>query len=193
MTAVDERLAVSGRDDAALVVQSLTEPNLFGEIYQRHVDRIHRYLSRRIGTALADDLAAETFLAAFRSRHSFDPATGDVLPWLFGIATNLLRRHRRHERAQYRTWERVGVDPVVAHSHDQAVTDRVAAASLVPRLAGVLARLTAKERDVLLLVVWAGLTYEQTAAACAVPIGTVRSRLNRARRRLRAALASQEV
>jgi RNA polymerase sigma factor (sigma-70 family) len=193
MTAVDERMAGAGRHDSALVVQSLTEPRLFGEIYQRHVDRVHRYLARRIGTALADDLVAETFLAAFRSRHTYDPATGGVLPWLFGIATNLLRHHRRRERAQYRTWQRVGVDPVMVHSHDQAVTDRVAAASLVPRLAGGLARLTAKERDVLLLVVWAGLTYEETAAACGVPIGTVRSRLNRARRRLRAALPSQEV
>lgn len=174
--------------DAAIVARSRTDPERFGELYDRYADDVHRYLSRRIGAALADDLTAETFLAAFRSRHRYDPAAERALPWLYGIATNLLRRHARTERTQYRAWERTGADPTVAENHADAVVAGVAAEATVRQLAGALARLTARERDVVLLVVWESLTYEETAAALGVPVGTVRSRLNRARRRLRDAL-----
>ncbi|MEV6924305.1 RNA polymerase sigma factor [Dactylosporangium sp. NPDC051485] len=174
--------------DAAIVARSRTEPERFGEIYDRYADAVHRYLARRAGPALADDLTAETFLAAFRGRHGYDPQAERALPWLYGIATNLLRRHARAERAQYRAWARTGADPVVADNHADAVAAGVTAEATVRRLAGALAGLTARERDVLLLVVWGALTYEETAAALDVPVGTVRSRLNRARRRLRDAL-----
>jgi RNA polymerase sigma factor (sigma-70 family) len=178
--------------DAAIVTGSRTDPERFGEIYDRYAGDVHRYLARRIGAALADDLTAETFLAAFRGRHRYDPAAERALPWLFGIATNLLRRHARTERAQYRAWERTGADPTVADNHADAVAAGVTAEATVRRLAGALARLTARERDVVLLVVWESLTYEETAAALGVPVGTVRSRLNRARRRLRDALGGSD-
>lgn len=170
--------------DAALIVRSRTDPEQFGEIYDRHVADVHRYISRRVGSALADDLAAETFLEAFRVRHRYDSTAQCALPWLYGIATNLLRRHWRKERTQYRAWERAGADPTTADSHDEAVAAKVTAAAL----AGALAQLTVRERDVLLLVVWGELTYTETSTALGVPIGTVRSRLNRARTRLRKAM-----
>jgi RNA polymerase sigma-70 factor (ECF subfamily) len=177
--------------DAVLIASSITAPERFGEIYERHVSEIHRYLARRVGTALADDLAAETFLVAFGSRHRYDRAAEKALPWLFGIATNLLRRHSRTERAQYRSLARIGVDPTATGTetdHADAVAAAVTASSTVRDLGGVLARLSVRERDVLLLIVWGELSYEETAAALGIPIGTVRSRLNRARRRLHAAL-----
>jgi RNA polymerase sigma factor (sigma-70 family) len=174
--------------DATLIAWSRTDPDRFGEIYDRYAAEVHRYLARRIGAALADDLTAETFLVAFRSRYRYDPSAERALPWLYGIATNLLRRNARTERAQYRSWARTGADPVAA-DHADAVAATVSAQATVRALTGALARLTVRERDVLLLVVWGALTYEETAAALDVPVGTVRSRLNRARRRLRDALA----
>jgi RNA polymerase sigma factor (sigma-70 family) len=170
--------------DAALIVGSLTDPERFGEIYDRYVAYVHRYVSRRVGGVLADDLAADTFLEAFRGRHRYDSTAACALPWLYGIATNLLRRHWREERAQYRAWERAGADPMTTESHDEAVASKVTAAAL----AGTLARLTARERDVLFLVVWGELSYAETATALDIPVGTVRSRLNRARMRLRTAM-----
>ncbi|MET8980091.1 RNA polymerase sigma factor [Streptomyces sp. NPDC004539] len=177
--------------DAEIIVRSVEEPERFEVIYERHMAAIHRYVSRRIGPVLADDLAAETFLLAFRARHRFDPGTAGpagALPWLYGIATNVLHGHRRREKAQYRAWERTGVDPVVAEDHAEGVVLQVAAGQRARRIGGVLARLTQKERDVLLLTVWEELSYEQTAEALRIPVGTVRSRLNRARGRLRDAL-----
>jgi RNA polymerase sigma-70 factor (ECF subfamily) len=174
--------------DAALIAQSQVDPERFGEIYDRYVAEVHRYLARRIGSEIADDLAAETFLVAFGSRHRYDPTAERALPWLYGIATNLLHRHRRTERAQYRCWSRTGADPTVGDNPTDTVVNRVAAEGTTRRLGAALARLTTRERDVVLLVVWGSLTYDETATALGVPVGTVRSRLNRARQRLRTEL-----
>jgi RNA polymerase sigma factor (sigma-70 family) len=174
--------------DAALIAGSLADPECFGEIYERYAAEIHRYVARRAGSALADDLTAETFLVAFRGRHRYDVQAERALPWLYGIATNLLRRQARTERALYRAWERTGADPIMADNHADAVAANLTAQATLRRLVGALSRLTVRERDVVLLVAWASLSYEETAAALAVPVGTVRSRLNRARRRLRDAL-----
>jgi RNA polymerase sigma-70 factor (ECF subfamily) len=175
-------------DDAAVICASLTEPERFGEIYDRHAVAVHRYIARRVGPSLADDLVAETFLAAFRGRRRYRPDAAVALPWLYGIATNLLRRHRRTELAQYRALQRTGVDPVSSDGYEEPVTARVVASEWTRALVGALARLTVRERDVVLLAVWGELSYEEVAAALQIPVGTVRSRLNRARRRLRALL-----
>jgi RNA polymerase sigma-70 factor (ECF subfamily) len=182
---------MAGDTDADLVFLSRTVPERFGEIYDRYVVEVHRYLARRVGPALADDLVAETFLTAFARRQRYDHTAECALPWLYGIATNLLRRHWRTERALYRAWERAGVDPTVSDNHADDVAARVSATAIAKDLAGALGRLSARERDVLLLVVWGALSYEETAAALGIPVGTVRSRLNRARQRLRAAMQSQ--
>ncbi|MGW4383336.1 RNA polymerase sigma factor [Kitasatospora sp. NPDC004531] len=176
-------------DDAEVIGASLAAPDRFGEIYDRHAAAVHRYLARRVGAVVADDLTSETFLSAFRIRGRYDRGRSDARPWLYGIATNLLHRHQRTERSGYRALARSGVDPLAAaDDHADAVAARVTAGAQAREIAGVLARLTAKERDVLLLFAWAELTYHEIAEALRIPDGTVRSRLNRARRRLHTAL-----
>jgi RNA polymerase sigma-70 factor (ECF subfamily) len=174
--------------DSAVIAASMADPERFGELYDHLAAEIHRYVARRVGTTVADDLVSETFLTAFRIRARYDPARSDARPWLYGIATNLIRRHQRTEQAQYRAVARGAADPAGAPDHAEDVVGRVSAAAHARQVAAVLDRLTAKERDVLLLFAWAQLSYEEIAGALDVPVGTVRSRLNRARQRLRAAL-----
>ena len=174
--------------DAVVIERSLLEPEMFGTIFERHFSRICRFLRRRLGAALADELASETFAVAFNGRNRYDPAHPDAAPWLFGIATNLLRHHLRTELRQLRAFARTGVDPVTDPSGRvdiAAIEDRVDAPGEGRRLAGALAELSKGDRDVVLLRAWEGLTYAQIAEALAIPIGTVRSRLAHARRRLR--------
>ncbi|MEV4256860.1 RNA polymerase sigma factor [Spirillospora sp. NPDC049652] len=176
-------------DDARIVAASLAEPERFTGIYDRHYVAVYRYVSGRLGQQAADDVAAETFLAAFRRRADFDPGRGVMRAWLFGIATRLVAQHRRAEERHYRALARVGQDR--PHDGDE---DRVAAAVdahvVQPRLAAALRSLSARERDVVLLVALAGLTHQEVADALDIPYGTVGSRLNRARGKLRAALST---
>jgi RNA polymerase sigma factor (sigma-70 family) len=177
-------------DDAALIEWSWQEPETFAELYDRHAAPIHRYVSRRLGDAVADDVVADTFLAAFRRRHGYDLRRPDARPWLYGIAANLIGKHRRAEVRMLRAFARTGADPAV-DGHAERIDNRVSAAAVQRDLAAALAGLSAGDRDVLLLVAWADLSYEETATALDVPIGTVRSRLNRARRKVREALGGQ--
>jgi RNA polymerase sigma factor (sigma-70 family) len=179
--------------DAALISGSRTAPDLFGELYDRHAREVHRYLARRVGSPQADDLVSEVFLAAFRLRARYDLTRTDARPWLYGIATNLLRRHHRGERAQYRVMARTGVDPLGGLDHAEDVVARICAESDARAVAAGMAGLTAKERDVLLLFAWAGLGYEEISDALDIPVGTVRSRLNRARTRLREAIENPRI
>ncbi|GAA3219909.1 RNA polymerase sigma factor [Dactylosporangium siamense] len=172
--------------DNELIRHSLDDPDAFGGIFDRHAPAIHGYLARRVGHSVADDLNAETFLVAFRRRARYDLAQPDARPWLFGIATNLVHRQRRTELRHYRALARVGVDPI--DDQDERVVARAAATAAHRRIAAVLARLSTGERDVLLLLAWQDLGYADIAAALDIPIGTVRSRLNSARKRLRHAL-----
>lgn len=172
--------------DAMLVLGSVQAPEAFGGLFDRHAAEVHRYLARRIGAA-ADDLLAETFLVAFERRSRYDPDRPDARPWLYGIASRLLHRHRRDEVRAYRALSRVGVDPALPSPADGAAA-RVDADTAVRGLAATLASLAAGDRDVLLLYAWADLGYAEIAEALEIPVGTVRSRLHRARGRLRAAL-----
>ncbi|MGV9778160.1 RNA polymerase sigma factor [Streptosporangium sp. NPDC003464] len=175
-------------DDAALIEQSWHRPDVFAVLYDRYFGEIHRYAAGRLGTQIADDLAAETFLVAFRKRQSFDPARGAVRPWLYGIATNLLAQYRRSETRRLEAFQRAPADDVADGGHEDRVTARVAAAGAQGRLATALGRLPDGDRDVLLLVALAELSYEEVAQTLDIPFGTVGSRLNRVRRKLRAAL-----
>jgi RNA polymerase sigma factor (sigma-70 family) len=179
--------AVEVVDDHDLIRRSASEPEAFGQIFDRHAPTVHRYLSRRVGRTLADDLTAETFLIAFRGRDRYDLSQPHCLPWLYGIAANLLRGHQRAEVRQYRALARTGIDPADQDAGD-LVLSRVAAADRVRALAAVLARLPTGERDVLTLVSQAQLSYPEVARALDIPVGTVRSRLHNARKRIRAAL-----
>jgi RNA polymerase sigma factor (sigma-70 family) len=174
-------------EDSVLVQASQTDPQRFAELYDRHAPDIHRYVARRLGDSAADDVVAETFLVAFRRRDRFDPSRGAARPWLYGIASNLIAGHRRSEVMQYRVLAKTAVDPVVEGHHDRA-EERVAAAAVTRQLGAALARLAKRDRDVLLLVAWESLTYDEVAQALGIPIGTVRSRLNRARKKVRKAL-----
>jgi RNA polymerase sigma factor (sigma-70 family) len=170
--------------DAAVIRLSLNDSECFAELFQRHASRIQRYVTRRLGPDTADDIVAETFLLAFRQRAAYDQARDNALPWLYGIATNLISRRRRDEIRLYRALARAGIDPVTASFTDLS-DDRVTAGAASRRLAAALATLSAAYRDTLLLVAWGDLTYEEAAAALGVPTGTVRSRINRARAALR--------
>ena len=164
--------------DAHYLALSLSEPTAFEPIFDRHFGAVHRYLHRRAGRELADELTAETFALAF-SRRGSCRASGSVLPWLYGIATNLLHRYRRAERRQLHAYSRSGVDRSVAYE-DEADA-RVDGTSLDARLAGALAAMRPRERDALLLYALADLSYEEVALALDVPVGTVRTWLHRAR------------
>ncbi|WP_051467863.1 RNA polymerase sigma factor [Actinomadura oligospora] len=173
-------------DDAALIGRSLDEPEWFAVLFDRHGARIHDYAARRLGVQAAEDLTAEVFYTAFRRRAAYDREYTNARPWLYGIASRLIARHRRSEERYLRALRRTGVDPLPA-PEDEAVVERVAAQA-ERRLAGAVAKLNPGDRDVLLLVAWGDLTYEEVASALEVPLGTVRSRLFRARRKVRAAL-----
>lgn len=172
--------------DDVLIRESIRAPERFAPLFDRHATAVHRYLSRRIGES-ADDLLAETFLVAFRVRESFEPLRIDARPWLFGIATNVLRRHVRAEERRYRALARSAGSDRGVHL-DEALDDRLDAQALRGALAAALASLKPPDRDALLLLAWAQLSYAEIAATLGIPIGTVRSRINRARRVTRSAL-----
>ena len=178
-------------DDAAVIQLSRHEPEHFTVLFRRHAPYIQRYVVRRLGPDAADDIVAETFLLAFRQRDSYEQTRADARPWLYGIATNLIGRHRRAEIRLYRALARTGADPVMEPFTDR-VDDRVSASAASRRLAAALARLPEKLRDTLLLVAWGDLSYEEVAAALGVPVGTVRSRVSRARSKLRGALGGTD-
>ena len=182
-----ESLVQSGLSDAAVIAASVEDGARFGEIFDRHFAEIDRYLSRRVGWVLADEIASEVFVIAFRSRGRYDPAAADARPWLFGIAANLARRHWRTERRRLRAYARTGIDPLCDDADES--DRRLDALAAGPVLAAALAALRPDEREVLLLFAWADLGYEEIAAALGVPVGTVRSRLSRARGRVRELLA----
>jgi RNA polymerase sigma-70 factor (ECF subfamily) len=169
--------------DSAALAASLTSPAEFAPVFDRHYDAVHAYLQRRVGPDAADELAAQTFLVAFERRARYDRSRPGARPWLFGIATNLLLHHRRQVVRQLRAYARTGVDPVL--DAFEGVEDRLDAAGLGRDLAAALAGLPAAEVEVLLLYAWADLSYPEIATALGVPVGTVRSRLWRARGRIR--------
>jgi RNA polymerase sigma-70 factor (ECF subfamily) len=187
MMQADRRATALG-DDAFFIEWSWAEPEQFAVLFDRHAPRIHRYVARRIGRAVADDVVAETFLAAFAKRRRYQVSCRDAAPWLYGIATNLIGQHRRDEVRQFRI--RQAVPPAAAvPGHADRVAADVTAGSVRSVLLAALGALPAGDRDVVVLIGWEQLTYEETARALGIPIGTVRSRLSRARASLRDALA----
>jgi two-component system KDP operon response regulator KdpE len=133
-------------DDATVIARSRSEPEVFAALFRRHAPLIKRYVVRRLGTDPADDVVAETFLLAFRQRERYDPGQSSALPWLYGIATNLIGRHRRDEIRLYRALARTGADPVTEPFTDR-VDAAVSASAAGQRLAAALARLPAGHRD----------------------------------------------
>jgi RNA polymerase sigma-70 factor (ECF subfamily) len=164
--------------DAEALRRSLGEPSIFAVVYERHMARVLSYLRRRVGAELAEDLTAEVFVRAFRGRSKYGVQHDTALPWLLGIASNLIGDHRRAEK------RRLGAVAALAGRAARDAEPVADAAALSAELAEALKRLPAADRDTLLLVVWGELSYEETARALDVPIGTIRSRVSRARSRL---------
>ncbi|WP_049560170.1 RNA polymerase sigma factor [Nonomuraea sp. SBT364] len=177
--------------DAEVIARSRHDPEAFAVLFTRHAPALKRYVVRRLGLEAAEDIVAETFTAAFRQRGTYDLTRADARPWLYGIATNLIGRHRRSEITLYRALSRTGADPVVEPFTDR-VEGRVAAGEVRGRLAAALAALPAGHRDALLLVAWGEFSYEDAARSLGVAVGTVRSRVFRAREKLRRALGDAD-
>lgn len=185
--AEDEALRLA--TDAMVIQRSWHEPELFAVLFDRHAPFIRRYLRRRVGDEAADDLVGETFLAAFGKRHRYDAHYPDARPWLYGIATNLIGGYRREEVRQYRI-RRAALPDLDVPGHADRVAADVTARGVRDQLLSMLARLSPGDRDVLVLVAGEELTYQETARALGIRVGTVGSRLNRARAAIRAALAA---
>ena len=165
---------------------SIESPGDFEDAFREHFAPVFRFIARRVGTGLAEDLAAEAFATAYRRRASYDPGRGSLRSWLFGIAANLVREHWRDEQQLLELDARL--TPSGVRSWDDDADARVVATALAPQIAGALAALNREQRDVLLLHAWADLSHEEIAAALGIANGTARSRLSRARAALRAQL-----
>ncbi|GAA1145542.1 sigma-70 family RNA polymerase sigma factor [Microbacterium oxydans] len=171
--------------DSEIIQRSLQHPAVFAELFDRHARAVNAFATYRIGGHAAEDVLSETFLVAFRRRADFDTDVESAAPWLLGIASRLIRRHRAVEAKHWRSF----AASVSQQDHsslgglDDAMS-RVDAEREVQSLKTRIAALAPKDRETLLLYAWQGLTYEEIAVALAVPVGTVRSRLNRVRTRL---------
>jgi RNA polymerase sigma factor (sigma-70 family) len=166
--------------DRELIRRSREQPSCFEGIFDRHAPAIYRFLRLRVGDELAEELAAETFTRAFHARNRYESRHGSALPWLFGIAANLIRMHRRAERRRLRAYAWAASPEVGQGSVDDSDA-RVDAAALAPVLARALAALSPSEREVLLLHAWGGLTSAEVAQALGIGSGAARKRLHRAR------------
>ena len=163
----------------------------FDAVFREHFASVYRFIARRVGTALAEDLAAEVFATAYRRRGAYQPELGSIRSWLYGIGTNVLRKHWRDEQQLLELDARLArgsLGLLPAAQFADAADERVIAQTLAPRIAGALAALNRDQRDVLLLHAWADLSHEEIAAALGIAPGTARSRLSRARAGLRALL-----
>ena len=180
--AADTNRAMGGPTDAQLWASGDAES--FGVLYERHARAVYNFCFR--GTAdwaHAEDLTSAVFFEAWRRRADVRLANESALPWLLGVATNLLRNGWRARRRRAAALGRLRVDdePAFADEVEARVDDERA----MRRVLAVVGALPRRDREVLALCAWAGLSYEQAAVALDVPVGTIRSRLARARDRLR--------
>ena len=176
--------------DAKIIADSLLAPAVFGEIFERHYDTVFRYAAVRVGAAHGEEVAAEVFLRAFASRHRFRSDAPSARPWLLGITANVLRNHfRKTGRGRRATATASGRESGVQMVWFADADSRVDAATTTTRLTAALRAMRSVDREVLLLYALADLTYQEVAEALRIPIGTVRSRLARARATLKNSIA----
>jgi len=160
------------------------EPAALAALFDRYGDRIYNHCFRHLGDwAEAEDATSSVFLEVWRHRRRVRLHDGSALPWLYGVATNVCRNAGRSRRRYLRALATLP-GPAPVPDHAEQVTDRLGSEARMRAVLDGVRALPAREREVLALVVWAGLSYEQAAAALDVPVGTVRSRLSRARARL---------
>lgn len=175
--------------DGEAIRASLARPEAFEPVFDRHYDSIFKYLARRVGPDVGAELTSEVFTIAFAQRSRFHDEADDARPWLYGIAANLARHQARTWRRRARAGQRSANDNVIWL--DPAPEDRIDAESMRSILIGAISQLRSAEREVLLLHALTDLTYSEMAAALAIPIGTVRSRLARAKRIVRHTLIEE--
>lgn len=171
--------------DAEIVRRSTgVDAKAFGELFWRHNGAVHGYLARRAGRDIADDLVAEVWLRAFRSRANFDPRYLDARPWLYGIARNVLNSHWRTTR------KAPPLIPAAISDPWPEIDDQLDEALRRASLSSALEALSNEERESLLLVAWEQLSAASIARMLNVPASTIRNRLHRARALMRAGLAT---
>jgi RNA polymerase sigma-70 factor (ECF subfamily) len=163
------------------MIRRRTDPAPIEPLFRAHFDAIFRYASCRVGRDAALDVASETFAQALRSIGRLDPDR-EPRPWLFGIAANVLRHHSRAEARRLGAYARVERPTGPSSRGDEHMTDHSGA------IVEALSALTPEDRETILLFAWADLSYDEIADALGIPVGTVRSRINRARRLLRNSL-----
>jgi RNA polymerase sigma-70 factor (ECF subfamily) len=177
--------------DGKQAVGAIAELEDFESVFRDHFAAVYGFIAGRVGRALAEDLAAEVFVTAYRRRATYRPERGAPRAWLYGIAANVVRAHWRDEQQLLELDARIARDslgPLPAGQFADAADERVITAALVPRIAGALAALSPEQREVLLLHAWGDLSHEEIAASLGIAQGTARSRLSRARTALRAQL-----
>lgn len=160
----------------------------FRRAYERHSLAVYRYVASRLGVAAAEDVTAEVFVEAWRSRARFTADRGESIEaWFMGVATNVMSRHREREHR----WTRMSIDAARLLGGDPGasgdmsdVDGRIDAAAHRARVEAALARIPQREREPLLMYVVASMSYEEIGIALGIPVGTVRSRISRGRRRL---------
>ena len=171
--------------DAEIVEASFEDPELFAVIFERHYRSIHRFVVAAVGPSDGPDLAGEVFLRAFASRHRYRSTYPSAAPWLWGIASNLIAGYYRGRARQERAFRRVPPPPESEPDHSGDAVNRVAAESERPQLTAAIRRLRTEDAEVLLLFAVGDRSYSEIASALGIAEGTVRSRLNRTRRKLR--------
>jgi RNA polymerase sigma factor (sigma-70 family) len=180
---------VAPHTDASIITDSIEQPALFEDVFERYYDTIRRYAQRRVGSDVGEELAAQTFLIAFAQRATFDPSYPSARPWLLGIATNLIRHHARSQRVRAALLDRLERPQRVDDVVEVEVAD---AFVLAPRVLRVLDQMPARDVEAFLLLALAELPYAEIALVLGIPVGTVRSKIHRVRRTLRELFALQE-
>ncbi|AXG79843.1 RNA polymerase sigma factor [Streptomyces paludis] len=156
----------------------------FAELYDTHARAVYHHALRLTGDwSTAEEVMSETFLAAWRVRERLEPDGGSLTPWLYGIATHKAHNANRGLRRRLAFLDRRPSPPPVADFAEETA-GRIDDARKLAAIHGALGQLRRQEREVLALCVWSGLDYRQTAQALGIPVGTVRSRLSRARAKL---------
>ena len=178
-------------DDVELWELSASDPEAFGEIFRRHARSVFALCFWRTGdAAVAEDVTSVVFLEAWRRRDHVVLEQRSALPWLLGVANhtsrNATRSIRRHSQALRR------LDGRHSSPNDDAVIDRLDAEISLGVVNEAVRDLTEQDREIVLLVFWSGLSYEATAVALGIPVGTVRSRVSRTRRKLQLRLGHDE-
>src|SRR5215475_868937 len=172
--------------DGAVIAGSLETPGAFGVIFDRHGSTLLRFLARRVDPTDAEDLLGEVFRIAFERRSTFELDRDSARPWLYGIAANVVAKHHRSEARRLRAVARVAADRGVEDDPADRAVAAADAGARWTRVMDALGTLPAAERQILQLVAWEELRYDEIALALGIPLGTVRSRLSRGRARLAA-------